>query len=124
MTIPDELSIGMVYRLLHEEGLYIGASSALNVVGAYELAKKLGPGTSYVSLLTSRKLTQVCLQAKLLLRSFVMVPIGEHELWWSMGHATDFLIRYQTRLFSKKWLETKGLAHAIPAELQKYVVLP
>lgn len=30
----------------------------------------------------------------------------------------------QTRLFSKKWLETKGLAHAIPAELQKYVVLP
>lgn len=44
MTVPDELSIAMVYRLLHEEGLYMGASSALNVVAAYELAKKLGPG--------------------------------------------------------------------------------
>lgn len=44
MTIPDELTIAMVYRLLDEEGLYMGASSALNVVAAYELAKKLGPG--------------------------------------------------------------------------------
>lgn len=34
----------MIYRLLHEEGLYMGASSALNVVSAYQLAKKLGPG--------------------------------------------------------------------------------
>jgi len=44
MTIPDSLSIEMVYRLLDEEGLYMGASSALNVVAAYEMAKKLGPG--------------------------------------------------------------------------------
>lgn len=44
MTIPDVLSIEMVYRLLHEEGLYMGASSALNVVAAYQLAKQLGPG--------------------------------------------------------------------------------
>lgn len=46
MTINDEKSIEMVYRLLHEEGLYLGASSALNVVAAYELAKKLGPGSA------------------------------------------------------------------------------
>ena len=44
MTIPDSLSIEMVYRLLDDEGLYMGASSALNVVAAYELAKKLGSG--------------------------------------------------------------------------------
>lgn len=46
MTIPDPQSIEMLYRLLDEEGLYMGASSALNVVAAYELAKKLGPGES------------------------------------------------------------------------------
>ena len=34
----------MVYELLDTEGIYIGASSALNVVAAYELAQKLGPG--------------------------------------------------------------------------------
>jgi len=44
LRIEDESSIEMVYRLLDEEGLYMGASSALNVVAAYQLAKKLGPG--------------------------------------------------------------------------------
>lgn len=44
LSIPDEETIEMIYRLLHEEGLYMGASSALNVVSAYQLAKKLGPG--------------------------------------------------------------------------------
>ena len=34
----------MVYRLLHEEGIYIGASSALNVVAAVKVAEKLGKG--------------------------------------------------------------------------------
>jgi cysteine synthase A len=32
--------------------------------------------------------------------------------------------RYQTRLFSRNWLETKDLLHAIPEDLQKYIVLP
>jgi len=34
----------MVYDLLDTEGLYMGASSALNVVAAVELAEKLGRG--------------------------------------------------------------------------------
>lgn len=34
----------MVYELLDTEGLYMGASSALNVVAAVELAQKLGSG--------------------------------------------------------------------------------
>jgi cysteine synthase len=45
LHIADEKSIAMVYDLLDSEGLYIGASSALNVVAAYELAQQLGPGT-------------------------------------------------------------------------------
>lgn len=44
LHIPDERSIHMLYRLLDEEGLYVGASSALNVVAAFDLAKKLGTG--------------------------------------------------------------------------------
>jgi len=31
----------MVFKLLHEEGIFVGASSALNVVAATEVAKKL-----------------------------------------------------------------------------------
>lgn len=44
LHISDEKTIAMVYELLDTEGLYIGASSALNVVAAVELAQKLGPG--------------------------------------------------------------------------------
>ena len=47
LNIPDEKSIEMVYDLLDTEGLYLGASSALNVVAAVELAKHLGPGSSF-----------------------------------------------------------------------------
>lgn len=49
--IPDSKSIAMVYRLLHEEGLYVGASSALNVVSAVELAKRKGKGSTIVTIL-------------------------------------------------------------------------
>jgi cysteine synthase len=34
LHVTDEESITMVYRLLDEEGLFVGASSALNVAAA------------------------------------------------------------------------------------------
>jgi cysteine synthase A len=34
----------MIYDILDKEGIYLGASSALNVVAAEELAKTLGKG--------------------------------------------------------------------------------
>lgn len=86
--IPDAKTIRMIYHLLHEDGLYVGASTALNVVAAKELAEKLGKG--------SRVVTILC----------------------------DAAYRYQTRLFSRKWLESKNLAKEIPDHLQKYIVLP
>ena len=46
-SVPDAKSIAMVYDLLDTEGLYLGASSALNVVAAVEVAQKLGRGTEY-----------------------------------------------------------------------------
>lgn len=51
LHIPDADTIRMVYRLLDEEGLFLGASSCLNVVAAYDLAKKLGPNKTVVTLL-------------------------------------------------------------------------
>ncbi|TQS33260.1 hypothetical protein Golomagni_06402, partial [Golovinomyces magnicellulatus] len=75
-------------RLLHEEGIYVGASSALNVVAAKKMAQQLGPNKTIVTILC------------------------------------DGAYRYQARLFSRKWLESKGLVGAIPESLQKYIVLP
>ena len=43
-TVEDEKSISMVYQLLDQEGLYLGASSALNVVAAVKVACRLGKG--------------------------------------------------------------------------------
>ncbi|KAJ4422457.1 Cysteine synthase 1 [Gnomoniopsis sp. IMI 355080] len=49
--ISDEKTIEMVYRCLDEEGLYLGASSTLNVVAAKEVAEKMGPGHTVVTML-------------------------------------------------------------------------
>ncbi|KAF9203779.1 hypothetical protein BGZ49_006048 [Haplosporangium sp. Z 27] len=87
LRIPDEDSLHMIYRLLDEEGIYVGASSAMNVVAAVEMAKKLGPGKNIVTILC------------------------------------DGAYRYQSRLFSKKWIESKGLTNAIPEHLKKYATL-
>jgi cysteine synthase len=86
--IADEKSIEMVYRCLDEEGLYLGASSALNVVAAKEVAERLGEGHTVVTILC------------------------------------DGAYRYADRLFSEKWLNTKGLRGSIPKHLEKYIVLP
>ncbi|KAI9672577.1 MAG: Cysteine synthase 1 [Alyxoria varia] len=51
LHIADDKSINMVYRCLDEEGLYLGASSALNVVAAKEVAEKLGEGQTVVTIL-------------------------------------------------------------------------
>ncbi|PNY25300.1 Cysteine synthase-like protein [Tolypocladium capitatum] len=51
LHISDEKSIEMVYRCLDEEGLYLGASSSLNVVAAKEVAEKLGSGHTVVTIL-------------------------------------------------------------------------
>jgi cysteine synthase A len=49
--IPDEKTIEMVYRCLDEEGLYLGASSCLNVVAAKEVAEMMPKGSTVVTLM-------------------------------------------------------------------------
>jgi cysteine synthase A len=87
LHISDDKSVRMLYELLDTTGLYLGASSALNVVAAVEMAQALGPGSRVATILCD----------------------GAH--------------RYQTRLFSRKWLQSKGLETAVPEQLQKYIVL-
>jgi len=40
-----------VYRLLYEEGLFLGSTSGINVAAAVEVAGSLGPGHTIVTVL-------------------------------------------------------------------------
>ena len=54
VRVDDQAAVSMVYRLLHEEGLYLGGSSGINVAAAVEVARVLGPGHTIVTLLCDR----------------------------------------------------------------------
>ncbi|MBT3359464.1 MAG: cysteine synthase A [Rhodospirillales bacterium] len=49
--IPDAEALSIVFDLLKNEGLCLGASSGINVAGAVRLAKELGPGHTIVTVL-------------------------------------------------------------------------
>lgn len=51
LYIPDTETVPMVYRLLREEGLYLGSSSGVNVVAAARVARELGPGHTVITIL-------------------------------------------------------------------------
>ena len=49
--VADEEAVPEIFRLLKEEGLVLGGSSGINVVGAIKLARALGPGHTVVTIL-------------------------------------------------------------------------
>lgn len=51
LLVKDTDAVYMTFRLLHEEGLFVGASTGLNVAGAVEVAQMLGPGHTIVTCL-------------------------------------------------------------------------
>jgi len=51
LHVEDTETIAMVYRLLHEEGLFLGSTSGINVTAAVRLARELGPGHTIVTIL-------------------------------------------------------------------------
>lgn len=51
IKVSDQEAVEMIYHLKRRDGLFVGPSSGLNLVGAYKLAKHLGPGHSIVSIL-------------------------------------------------------------------------
>lgn len=74
IQIDDTEAVRVVYRLLREEGLFMGGSTGINVAAAVALAKQMGPGHTIVTILC------------------------------------DSGSRYQSRLFNREWLESKGLS--------------
>ncbi|MFE1746080.1 cysteine synthase A [Coleofasciculus sp. H7-2] len=74
IQIDDTEAVRVVYRLLREEGLFLGGSTGINVGAAVELAKQMGPGHTIVTILC------------------------------------DSGARYQSRLFNREWLASKGLS--------------
>ncbi|KAI9136079.1 cysteine synthase-like protein [Paraphysoderma sedebokerense] len=83
--VTDAETIKMIYHLLLHEGIFVGASSALNVCAAVQVAKELPKG--------SRVVTVLC----------------------------DGAYRYQSRLFSKSWLESKKLWEHLDEESKNLV---
>lgn len=73
IKIDDAECVRVVYRLLKEEGLFVGGSTGINVAAAVALARQMGPGHTITTILC------------------------------------DSGARYQSRLFNREWLQTKGL---------------
>jgi cysteine synthase A len=51
IQIEDPECVRVVYRLLEEEGLFVGGSTGINVAAAVALAKQMGPGHTIVTIL-------------------------------------------------------------------------
>jgi cysteine synthase len=51
LHVEDADSIEMVYRLLAQEGLFLGSTSGINVTAAVRVARELGPGHTIVTIL-------------------------------------------------------------------------
>lgn len=51
LQVTDQDMVTMVYQLLREEGWLLGSSTGINVCGAVEVARKLGPGHTIVTML-------------------------------------------------------------------------
>ncbi|MFQ3361019.1 MAG: cysteine synthase A [Alphaproteobacteria bacterium] len=49
--IDDHTALPYIYDLVINEGIMLGGSSAINIAGAVELAKELGPGSTIVTIL-------------------------------------------------------------------------
>ncbi len=51
VQIDDQCCVDTLYRLLYEEGLLLGGSSAINVAATLKVAERLGPGHTLVTVL-------------------------------------------------------------------------
>jgi cysteine synthase len=49
--VEDAQTVRFVYRLLHEEGLFLGSTSGLNVAAAMQVAREMGRGHTIVTVL-------------------------------------------------------------------------
>jgi cysteine synthase A len=88
LYIDDGETVSYVYRLLHEEGLFLGSTSGINVAAAVRLARRLGPGHRIVTVLCdggakyiSRLFNKAWLEQKGLLRFASGRAAGNGKAW-------------------------------------------
>jgi len=81
--VPDADTVRCVYRLLNEEGLFLGSTSGINVAAALQVARELGPGHTIVTVLCdggaryqSRLFNRAWLEEKGLAASAGNAPAG------------------------------------------------
>ena len=51
VRVSDEEALPMIFDLLRHEGLCLGGSTGINVMGAVKVARQLGPGHTVVTIL-------------------------------------------------------------------------
>lgn len=51
IDVSDQATVSMVYRMLREEGWFLGSSTGVNLAAAVTLAREMGPGKTIVTLL-------------------------------------------------------------------------
>ena len=51
VQVPDQDMVAMVYRMLEQDGWFFGSSTGINLCGAVQIAKQLGPGHKIVTIL-------------------------------------------------------------------------
>ena len=51
LHVTDVECVRTVYRLLRDEGLFLGSTSGVNVAAAVQIARRLGPGHTIVTIL-------------------------------------------------------------------------
>ena len=49
--VDDKECLEMLFKLIKTDGLFLGTSSGVNVMGAIKMAKELGPGNTIVTIL-------------------------------------------------------------------------
>jgi len=51
VQVTDQAMVDMVYRMLKQDGWFFGSSTGINLCGAVQIAKQLGPGHTIVTVL-------------------------------------------------------------------------
>jgi len=102
--IPDHHSLKLFFELIDLDGLSLGLSSALNLLSAVKLAEKLKHDRLLAHPNTSGHATA-------------------HPKTKVVTILCDYSTNYQSKLFSKSWLKSKGLFDSIPDPLKRYAIL-
>lgn len=77
-TIDDETAIKINFDLMEHEGLNLGMSSGINIAGAIELAKAIGPNKTIVTILCDHSSRY---QSKLLNKEFLQSKNLPYPSW-------------------------------------------